>query len=695
MPDDKNSSNNIPRGSDPRSFSNRVRRALRGEVDARTVTLEVVRRSRASFRQRRERAELEQLGLKPARLHSRYAKLYPDHLLSHFRDRTEPKFFRGFVRSFDPAVPGFKIQIAAETPTVTKPNEWLRDPVSGIVWPLDYHLDLKLQRGDGSDVRVLWELNRLGHLVELGCAYTATRDEKHCREFFAQIEDWRKSNPLGRGPNWACAMEVALRVMNLLAAFAAFRHSPEMDAVRLQAMLALFEQHGDFIRRNSEFSYIATSNHYLSDVVGLLWLGIMLPELRAAQAWRKFGLREMLREMEVQILPDGADFESSTGYHRLVLELFMYSFILCRENGIEIEPRYWDKLRGMVAYLRAYIRPDGRAPLIGDTDGGQVMPVVKRDGDDHAYLAAVGAALFEDPTLKINDDSAPPEVLWFLGRRGVEAYEKLAATTIASQAFPDAGTYILRDADLYLLLNTSSAGVNGRGSHGHNDALSIEVSAGGAAFLVDPGTYLYSADWDERGRFRSTAYHSTVCVDKTEQNTTDRNMPFIIGDEASPRVISYEFMPERDVVIAEHAGYGRLPEPVVHRREVTFDKTERYWLVIDTLAGSGRHQFDFYFHFGPDLRIEIENTSLIRAVDESTGTQLLIVALDAMNAPTLETQFSSRDYGTKFSSVAARWTATTDAPFTQRFAILPVLANEDETARRSLLDGLRTDTPTP
>ncbi|MEO6392912.1 MAG: heparinase II/III family protein, partial [Pyrinomonadaceae bacterium] len=407
MADETNSGNSSPRGSNQRSFTNRLRRAFRGEVDARTVALEVVRRSRAAFHQRRERADLDQLNTRPARLHSKYANLYPDHLLAHFRDRTEPKFLRGFVRSFEPTVPAFKIQTATITPTVAKPNEWLRDPVSGIVWPLDYHLDLKLQRGDGSDVRVLWELNRLGHFVELAAAYTATRDEKHAKEFFVQMEDWRKANPVGRGPNWACAMEVALRAMNLLAAFAAFRHSPEMDAARLQVMLAMFEQHGEFIRRNLEFSYIATSNHYLSDVVGLLWLGIMLPELRAAHAWRKFGLREMLHEMEVQILPDGADFESSTGYHRLTLELFMYSFILCRENGIEIESRYWGRLRGMVAYLRAYVRPDGRAPLVGDTDGGQALPVVNRDGDDHAYLAAVGAALFEDPALKINDESAP------------------------------------------------------------------------------------------------------------------------------------------------------------------------------------------------------------------------------------------------------------------------------------------------
>ena len=66
--------------------------------------------------------------------------------------------------------------------------------------------------------------------------------------------------------------------------------------------------------------------------------------------------------------------EASTGYHRFVLELLLYSFILCRENKIEIDKKYWRKLHQMLVYVKAYLRPDGFAPLIGDTDGGQVLP---------------------------------------------------------------------------------------------------------------------------------------------------------------------------------------------------------------------------------------------------------------------------------------------------------------------------------
>src|SRR5205823_7220388 len=55
--------------------------------------------------------------------------------------------------------------------------DWLRDPASGARWPLRYHGDVTLARGDGSDARVLWELNRLGHLLKIGRASCRERGE--------------------------------------------------------------------------------------------------------------------------------------------------------------------------------------------------------------------------------------------------------------------------------------------------------------------------------------------------------------------------------------------------------------------------------------------------------------------------------------------------------------------------------------
>ena len=577
---------------------NKLKRALRGEVNLRTAAREVVRRSYASALSRRERSALgQERGLE---LKREFSEISPAELLTHFRNKIPIRVFLDLNRC----------------PSDFHLVDSRRDPRSGYEWPLDYHRDIKLLRADGSDIRIVWELNRLGHLLRLNDA----------AEFLTQLKSWHEQNPYARGPNWTCAMEVALRAMNILVAFEQHRTSPQLDAHALQFILRLLQQHGRFIYDNLEFSYIATSNHYLSDVAGLLWLGILLPELRDANDWRDFGLTELLREMDKQVLNDGADYESSTGYHRFVTELFLYSFMLCRAHGIEIDQKYWTKLHQMLDFIRGYLRPDGLAPLIGDTDGGQVLPLEPRRANDHAYVLKIGSEVFNDPDLN------RPATL--------------------SRAFPDAGLYIMRKDDCYLCFNATGAGINGRGSHGHNDALSIEVCARGRAFIVDPGTYIYSGDLQMRHAFRSTAYHSTVKIDGQEQNTTEVNMPFVIGNEAQPRVLEWQSTARYDKVVAEHYGYRRLPASVTHRRTVTFDKRECSWLIDDEFLGAGEHEFEIYFHFAPELDLLVKH-SQVEARCGEVGLTVCSLSLD--QPPSLINQHVSRDYGELRDSVSACW----------------------------------------
>jgi len=585
------------------SLLSKIKRAARGDVKFTTLVHEAIRRGFASYSERRERSGA--FDNEPLNLKRPYSRMSADGLLAHFKGPREAKFFDWPIAA-DSAEPNFGKNI-----------EWRRDPLSNYIWPLDYHRDIKLMRADGSDVRVLWELNRLGHFLPLAHAYSLTKDERYAAEFFAQLRSWSEQNPYGRGPNWNCAMEVALRAMNVLAAFETFRHSSHLDAASLQFVLQLLQHHGDYIERNLEFSHIATSNHYLSDLVGLAWLGMLLPELEHAEEWALFSGPLILREMDKQVLADGADFESSTGYHRFVTELFLYTFMLSRANSGDILPRYWTKLHQMLKYVRAYLRPDGFAPLIGDTDSGQVLPFLRRRADDHAYLLEIGAQVFDDPELK--------------------------TPCSTSQSFPQAGIYIMRDGDLYLCFNASGVGINGRGSHGHNDALSIEVSAGGRALIVDPGTYVYSADLDKRHQFRSTAYHSTVQIDGLEQNTINVQTPFVIGNEAKPRVLEWKTSDDFDKVVAEHYGY-----PVVHRRTIVFNKRERAWLIDDEFFGEGEHLYEVRFHFAPWLDVQVRE----RAV---AAEGLTVTALSTDVQPVLESQPVSRDYGEMSDAVSACW----------------------------------------
>jgi uncharacterized heparinase superfamily protein len=271
----------------------------------------------------------------------------------------------------------------------------------------------------------------------------------------------------------------------------------------------------------------------------------------------------------------------------------------------------------------------------------------------------------------------------------VQNYQQLADSNVelSSQAFPDAGTHLLRHQDLYLLFNADRSEKGRPVSHRHNDLLSIEVSAGGRAFIVDPGSYVYTADLHERHLFRSTAYHSTVEVDRVEQNSIDQNLPFVIGSEAQPRMLEWSPGAYIESVAAEHYGYQKLPQAVTYKRRVVFNKQKRYWFILDQLTGEGEHVLVFRFHFAPGLETNVRPDGKVEVHDTMNGGRLLIHAGEPntwmARPPDLETQSSSNNYGVKEPSISACWQVRTTLPYELHFVVVPVRQGEDVDERLS------------
>jgi hypothetical protein len=377
----------------------KLQTVFRGDIPIYHLPHELLRRRTAARRLGTERTALDALNEETARLLPEFAKYSPEELLQHFQSDPRPSFRLNNSTQPERAL-GRADRIADHSAwelmgfgelQFDTDNVWRSDPISGHDWGTEYHADIPLARGDGSDVRVLWELNRLSHMLPLATAYDLTNDEKYAATFFTHIESWMAQNPYARGANWGCAMEVALRACNVLAAFDIFRSSKVLTYDRLQGLLTFFDHHGRFIVDNSEFSYIATSNHYLSDVIGLFWIGTLMPELVNAAEWREVGMREVLHEMDKQVLPDGADFEASTGYHRFVTEMFLHTFSLAEQNGIEVPAAHSQKLDSMFVYLSAITRPDGKMPMVGDCDGSRFVPFDGHNADDAQFLLKMAA----------------------------------------------------------------------------------------------------------------------------------------------------------------------------------------------------------------------------------------------------------------------------------------------------------------
>ena len=232
--------------------------------------------------------------------------------------------------------------------------DWHIDPKSGYRWPNIFYAGLLPVSAltNKADVKLPWELSRMQHLPTLGKAYRMTQNESYCRELVAQITHWLDENPCQVGVNWTCAMEVAIRVVNIIWGLAFIEGSPYVTANFKQRVLVAIWQHGQYLVRHLEYSIrpegeISNHNHYLSDVVGLVYLGLLFPEFKAAEDWQRMGIEGLMEEMDRQVHTDGVDYESSISYHRLVTELFTSAAMLCRLNNVQLSGGFWRRLEDM------------------------------------------------------------------------------------------------------------------------------------------------------------------------------------------------------------------------------------------------------------------------------------------------------------------------------------------------------------
>lgn len=465
---------------------------------------------------------------------------------------------------------------------------WHFDFKTGYRWnPRKFYKEIEIPYGK-ADIKVPWELSRFQHAAVLGQAYWLTGDEKYAREFARQVDDWIDRNPPKFGVNWACTMDVAIRVANWILGFYFFKDSQAFTNEFLIKFLKSLPTHGRHIMANLENKGI-TNNHYLADLVGLIYLGIAFPEFKEARRWREFGLQELVKEMEKQVYDDGMDFEASTCYHRLALELFFYPALLCRLNGIELPQVFVDKLKKMFDFVLYVLKPNGRMPQIGDNDNGRLHVLGKRDILDMTYLLTFATLYYDDPAYKIEEFGFAPEALWLFGPEAYERWSKLPGRSVEeleSRAFPDGGIYVMRHKKDYMVISCGPNGQGGLGGHAHNDKLSFELCVGGEDVIVDPGTFVYTSDPRQRNLFRSTTSHNTVVVNKHEQCILlpgVRNL-FRLNHGGQAGCLVWLDGPAEVVFEGEYRGFLRSGKPVIHKRKIIYSKSSRRWSFIDEVS---------------------------------------------------------------------------------------------------------------
>ncbi len=562
--------------------------------------------------------------------------------------------------------------------------DWHTDFKSKYRWnPRQFYSDIRpAPHPGGYDIKIPWELSRCQHFAWLGQAYWLTGNEKYAQEFVTEVLDWIAHNPPLVGVNWNCTMDVAIRTVNWLWGYAFFQNSPAItDNFRLQFFKSLL-LHGRHIIRNLEWSESLTSNHYLTNIVGLVYLGILLPELKEPRQWREFSLNELEKEMFKQVYQDGVDFEGSTSYHRLVTELFLSATLLAQLNGHKFSNTYMQRLEKMIEFIMALSRPDGCSPLIGDNDNGRLHRLKiwehpEREWSDFRYLLAIGALMFERDDFTQAACDQWEEAIWMFGEKAFRARQETysprkQSLPLPSQAFPNTGIYILRHNDFHLTVDAGGNGQNGNGGHAHNDTLSFELYMNDQAWIVDPGTSTYTANYFDRNLSRSTGMHNTIVIDRREHNQYAPDQLFRMENDVTPLILQWKTEPHHLKLAAcfSYSDFDSSIGAVDIQRFFHYDIIDMSLTIQDTIKGQGSHLAEWYFHMAPRVEIHPLDYSTLRLMKGDANLILSIYSDIPLNLE-IDTSWISPGYGQKNESKVLKCGLHTQLPLQVTFAWKP------------------------
>jgi len=481
--------------------------------------------------------------------------------------------------------------------------------------------DHSVSRSDAYDVKFPWELSRLAFLVSLAQADAIDGSSVRISKAFEILADWTKRNPLAYSVNWY-PMEAAIRGINLCM-FSDIVRQVGVDNSQAQLLLQTLAEHGEFIERTLEITDDA-GNHLTAELVALLLIGRTLCGFYdRAKKWHRMAADKLGPEILRQILPDGVNFEKSTAYHGLVLDLFILGSVSLGRTSPSISEIAHNRLRNAAHYSAWFQRPDNVIPIVGDTDDASVFPFDHREIRDRRPSLGVAAVFFDDAKLKRAAESISNAAIWLFGRTVFPRWDdldRIDQPITGHRLFADGGIFIARSRENYLFVDVGEVGQNGLGGHGHNDILSFELFLGGEPVVVDPGTYLYSGDFETHARLRSTQSHNGLQVDGTEIAPLIGN--FRIGDRAMPTEARTGTTSGGVVSIdAGHTGYMTLTDPVLHERQLSFDADKGSLHCRDRISASGKHTITRFLHFAAHLNPELHNNEI--RIETPTNTIII------------------------------------------------------------------------
>ena len=422
-----------------------------------------------------------------------------------------------------------------------------------------------------------WQLSRHDELVHLSRAYRACGDQRYADGCAELLDSWLKQavRPEYSSTGYMtlcwrtieCGIRMGLMWPEIIHTF--INNEAFTDDLIVDFCKSVYEHS---LRMINAFTM---GNWHMHELNGLGQSGMFYPFFKDSAEWISICFTRMERELtEMQVYPDGLQFETSTGYHGVVLHHVMEVIEVALIYGIEVPSSMFAVVENMLMMYVKLVQANKKLPHPNDGGGGAIKGTISRyakyfpENEIFKWVATDGA--------EGNEPDFRSILLEYSGQAALRP-----DWNWDTSAYIDVGPY-------------------GR-AHQHEDKLNVTIANSEKVLLCEANTYAY--DTSEARKYCLAARgHNVINVNGMEQNRRanykwDTSMlslkaagaSITLGDETDTVECVYD----------EQFGDGSVKAE--HRRKLVMLKKPKLgktlYIVVDNVVSDTENEYEAMWHY--------------------------------------------------------------------------------------------------
>jgi len=470
-----------------------------------------------------------------------------------------------------------------------------------------------------TDIRQLWELNRLVWLIPVAHHFATTKDGAAKAYLKRTLASYLQTDRPGYSVRWNSAIEIAVQSLTLLSiekilGLEAGSIFPDTYLRSLQIRLRWLK------RLPSKYS--SENNHRVAEVAAQIAIA---SRLGIKGGFQKKYEDELSLLIVKQFWSDGFNKEQSFGYHLFTLDLIASAKVLVPELVFSEEATNRLQLANQVTWDIYHFCKFW--PSANDSDEAQLLGAVESFGEPPFQLFS---SVFGDVKRQLGRDN----------------FLHLVA----------AGYFFTKSSDhglsVVLMVDHGELGLAPLYAHAHADAQSIWLWANGEPILVEAGTFTYHSSEEFRRLLQGSLAHNSIAING--RSVVEPLGPFLWREKNFPQSTTFDYVQAVNTcqitmscqLPLEHLGLG----PALWKREIRLTGTEI--TISDELQGGYKYSLESHLIFDSkfenstagDLQTRLEKQSLLVEISNEGGSHSIE---DFFTSP----RYSHLETGLKFRAV--------------------------------------------